>query len=125
MKPEMRSIFTRVFASLKEKVIWKFDDAIDNLPSNVLIRNWFPQNDIFAHPNMKLFISHGGLLSSLEAIYAGVPVLGVPFYGDQRRNIEGFAQAGWALRLDYDNVTVESLRWALNEMLTNKEYGVF
>lgn len=120
MTSEMRSIFTRVFASLKVKVIWKFDDTIDNLPPNVMIKNWLPQSDIFAHPNVKLFISHGGLLGTLEAIYAGLPVLGMPFYGDQKRNIEGFAQAGWAMRLDYDQVTEDNLRWALNEMLTNK-----
>lgn len=119
MKPEMRQVFLRVFASLKEKVIWKFDDTIENLPSNIMLGKWLPQNDIFAHPKVKLFISHGGLLGNLEAVYAGLPVLGMPFYGDQRRNIEGFAQAGWAIRLDYDEVTEESLRWALNEMLTN------
>lgn len=120
MKPEIRSIFTKVFASLKENVIWKFDDTLDKTPSNVMIRSWLPQNDIFAHPNVKLFISHGGLLGNLEAIYAGLPVLGMPFYGDQKRNIEGFVQAGWAMRLDYDNITEDSLRWALNEMLTNQ-----
>lgn len=120
MSPEKRAIFTKVFATLKEKVIWRFDGTIDDLPSNVKIMNWIPQNDILRHSSIKLFISHGGLLGSLEAAYAGIPMLGMPFYADQRRNVEGFVQSGWALRLDYQDITVESLDWALKMMLMNE-----
>lgn len=117
-----RDVFIKVFASLRQKVIWKFDSTIENLPSNVMIRNWLPQTDIFAHPNIKLFISHCGQLGSLEAAHAGIPILGIPFFGDQHRNIEGFVDAGWALQLPYENITEESLRWALRTVLDNKRY---
>lgn len=117
MAPEKSAAFIKVFGSLKQKVIWKFEGNIPNLPSNIMTSKWLPQNDIFAHPNMRLFISHGGSLGTHEAIYHGLPILGMPFFADQRRNIESYAQSGWALRLDYANVTEESLRWALSTLL--------
>ena len=35
---------------------------ISQVPSNVHILPWLPQFDILSHPNLKLFITHGGLL---------------------------------------------------------------
>lgn len=35
-----------VFGKLPYKVIWKFEDGIADLPENVLIRKWMPQQDI-------------------------------------------------------------------------------
>lgn len=34
--------------------------------NDVMIRSWFPQQSILAHKNVKLFISHGGLLLGIE-----------------------------------------------------------
>lgn len=44
--------------------LWKFEEpTIDlKLPKNVIIRPWLPQSDILAHPNIKAFFSHSGLL---------------------------------------------------------------
>lgn len=120
MSAEKRDIFCKVFASLKQKVIWKFEDDIPNLPPNVMTSKWLPQNAILAHPNVKLFISHCGAFGTHEAINYGVPIMGMPFFGDQRRNIEAYAQSGWALLLEYTNVTENSLRWALSTLLDDK-----
>lgn len=84
-----------------------------------MIASWLPQNDILAHPNVKLFISHGGMLSTLEALYHALPVLGIPLWGDQARNIECCVTAGWVLRLQLENITEQSFRWAVNEVLNN------
>ena len=42
------------------------------------------------HPNVKLFITQGGLQSTDEAITAGVPVIGIPMLGDQWYNVERY-----------------------------------
>lgn len=38
---------------------------------------------VTGHENTKLFITHGGLLSTHEAIYNSVPMLGIPVMIDQ------------------------------------------
>lgn len=117
LSQETRNIFINVFGSLRQKVIWKFEEQLVGQPENVLTGKWLPQNDILAHPNVKLFMTHGGLLSTTESVYHGVPVIGMPVFGDQMRNIEAAVQFGWALRLDHSNVTETSLRWALEKAL--------
>jgi glucuronosyltransferase len=72
-----------------------------------------------AHPNVRLFITHGGLLSTQEAIHRGVPLVGIPIYGDQRVNVARIASFGIGIQLDYENITTCSVMWALNEVLNN------
>lgn len=61
MPPEIIAIFLNVFSKLKQDIIWKFeDDSMPNIPPNVKISKWLPQSDILAHPNVVLFITHGG-----------------------------------------------------------------
>lgn len=52
--------FNNVFGRIKQNVIWKFEDDSYEVPSNVLIKKWLPQSDILSHPNVVLFIGHGG-----------------------------------------------------------------
>lgn len=61
MPAEKTAIFLEIFGKLKQNVLWKFeDDSLANIPPNVKISKWLPQSDILAHPNVVLFISHGG-----------------------------------------------------------------
>lgn len=113
------------FRRLKQRVIWKFEDgSIPNQPENVLIRKWLPQNDILAHPNVILFISHGGMFSNSEAINYGIQMLVIPVLGDHFRNAFRAQEAGYAKRLNFQDITHETLHDALNEMLTDKKYAM-
>jgi len=84
MPAEMLRLFLQVFGSLKQRVLWKFEDeSIRQLPENVMVRKWLPQADILAHRNVKVFITHGGLFGTQEGVHYAVPMLGIPFYCDQ------------------------------------------
>ncbi|EDW31821.1 GL10763 [Drosophila persimilis] len=123
LPPEKLKIFLNVFGSLKQRVLWKFEDeSLPNLPANVKVQNWLPQGDILAHPNVKVFIAHGGLFGTQEAVYNGVPMLGMPVYCDQHLNINQGKQAGYALGLDYRTVSEDQLRSSLTELLQNPKY---
>ncbi|VVD01990.1 unnamed protein product [Leptidea sinapis] len=80
----------QMFAELNYTVLWKFDGQVDNIPKNVYVRSWMPQTSILSHPNTRAFITHGGLLSSLEAFKYGVPMLVIPVFGDQPANAHKF-----------------------------------
>lgn len=66
---------------------------------------------------MKVFISHGGLLGATEAIVSAVPILGIPMYGDQPNNVAALVQRGVAVHVDYNNISVESVSYALHALL--------
>lgn len=120
----IQQLFNEVFAALPCKVLWKFENPeLEGKPANVLISSWFPQADILAHPKVKLFISHGGLLSTFEAIYHGKPVLGLPVFFDQQLNVNKAKRQGFALALDFANLKREDLETAILEMLKNPAYG--
>lgn len=65
--------------------LWKIDTSKLSLeiPKNVFIRKWLPQNDILSDNRTKLFMSHAGGLSSQECIWYGQPMLALPVMADQ------------------------------------------
>jgi UDP:flavonoid glycosyltransferase YjiC (YdhE family) len=121
---EKRDAILKTFAKLKQKVMWKWEDEnLPGKPDNVFVKKWWPQDDILAHPNVKVFITHGGLLSTSEAIYHGVPVIGVPFFGDQDLNMAKATRAGYGVTVRYTNLTEKALSWALNEVLGSPSFA--
>ncbi|XP_046482548.1 UDP-glucosyltransferase 2-like [Neodiprion pinetum] len=113
------------FAELSNyKVLWKgnMDNMPEGLPTNVKMVPWVPQFAVLRHPKVKAFVTHGGLMGTLEAIHAGVPMVGIPFFGDQMLNVGGYAYRGFAVHLNYQTLNKESFSVALNEVLTNPKY---
>ncbi|XP_058831916.1 UDP-glycosyltransferase UGT5-like isoform X2 [Topomyia yanbarensis] len=120
---EKRNAFIKAFASLKENILWKYENtSLPNKPKNVLVKKWLPQNDILAHPNVKLFITHGGLLGSTEALYHGKPMLGVPIYGDQRMNMARAKKAGYGTHLEFENLSEELIRQGIRNVLDDPTF---
>ena len=88
MSQERKQMFLDTFSTLNRPVIWKWDeDSIAGLPDNVLIKKWVPQQDLLAHPNLAVFVTHGGLLSVQEALYHKTPLVGIPLGNDHKPNL--------------------------------------
>lgn len=64
---------------------------------------------VAAHPNLALFVTHGGLLSQLEAFNAGVPVVAIPFFGDQPYNAVIYQTLGMGRGLKLTDVNEKSM----------------
>lgn len=116
------STISDVLGKLKQRVLWKCNVENIDLPPNVMSRKWLPQIDILAHPKLKLFISHGGLFSNIEAIKLGIPMLVIPFLGDQMRNARRIENAGYGIQMDLANIDENTLTNTLEQLLTNEPY---
>lgn len=115
--------FIDTFRQLKQKILWKWEDEnISNLPENVIVRKWMPQSDILAHKNVILFITHGGMFGTMEGIHRGVPMLFLPFFGDQHRNALQATQSGYGLMLHFNSVSSKTLNKRLNALIYNENF---
>lgn len=76
-------------------------------------------NDIVAHKNVKLFMTHGGLLSYQEAIHYKVPLVGSPFYGDQFVNVNRMIDLQIGKRLDFYSLDEETATSVIKEVVEN------
>jgi glucuronosyltransferase len=62
MPKEKLNEILKAFKSLKEIILWKYEGDIPaELPENVIVRKWFPQNDVLANKAVVLFITNGAL----------------------------------------------------------------
>ncbi|CAH1636144.1 unnamed protein product [Spodoptera littoralis] len=113
----------QMFGEFKQTVIWKFEDnSLQDVPKNVHIVNWAPQPSILAHPNVKMFLTHGGLFSSIEAVHFGVPTIGIPVLFDQITNVNKAVLNGYALKVELSHNLAEDLKAAINVMLSDGRY---
>lgn len=104
--------------------LWKFESDGLVLSPNVITSAWFPQNDLLSHPKMRLFITHGGLLSVQEAAWHGVPLLGIPIYGDQFGNVNQMVEKGTARRLSLSELTAQQLQDCIVDMISTQRYSL-
>ncbi|KAF7643066.1 hypothetical protein LDENG_00245850 [Lucifuga dentata] len=106
------------FAQLPQKVIWRYvGERPSSLGNNTLLMDWLPQNDLLGHPKTRVFVSHGGTNGIYEAIYHGVPVLGLPLLFDQFDNARGVARV-----VDVTSLTTEVFLEALKDSLETPSY---
>ncbi|XP_064546674.1 UDP-glucosyltransferase 2-like isoform X2 [Drosophila montana] len=124
IQPELIGKIFEALSSIKQNVIWKWDD-LKNLPgksANILYKKWLPQDDILAHPNIKLFITHAGKGGVAESQYHGKPMLALPVFADQPGNADKLVQAGYGLRIDLFTLEVDEFKGAIKEILKNPSY---
>ncbi|XP_053684618.1 UDP-glycosyltransferase UGT5-like [Sabethes cyaneus] len=120
---EKRNAFIKAFSKLKENVLWKYENtSLPDKPKNVLIKQWMPQNDILAHPKVKLFVTHGGLLGSTEALYHGKPLMGVPIYGDQRLNMARARNGGYGIDIEYEHIDEDNIYQSIRTVLDDVSF---
>ncbi|XP_066549648.1 2-hydroxyacylsphingosine 1-beta-galactosyltransferase [Amia ocellicauda] len=111
------------FARLPEQVMWSyFGETPQALGSNTHITGWIPQNDLLGHPKVLAFVSHCGLNGVYEAIYHGVPMVGMPIYGDQYDIATRVQAKGMGIYLDWAALTEERFYQAIRAVLDQPSY---
>ncbi|XP_076273518.1 UDP-glycosyltransferase UGT5-like isoform X1 [Rhynchophorus ferrugineus] len=122
--PEARKKIFNVLGSLPYTILWKYDKDIvpEDTPKNFYTRLWYPQQDVLAHPKVKLFITQGGLQSIDEALDRKVPMLIIPIFGDQPNNADRCVSKKIAEKIDIQTFTKEELRSKILQLIDGPIY---
>ena len=76
MPESQRLLLLNVFSRLKQRVLWKWEtEVMEDKPQNVMLSKWLPQQDILGHPNLRVFVSHGGQSSCQESLCHQKPMV--------------------------------------------------
>nr|XP_018912232.1 PREDICTED: UDP-glucuronosyltransferase 1-1-like isoform X1 [Bemisia tabaci] len=128
LPPKVLSNFLRVFRELPTgyRVLWKCEGnaKIPGQSENILTQKWMPQQSVLAHPQVKVFITQGGCQSFQETVHYGVPIVGIPWFGDQETNVAKMVDAGigtriWPQELEY----YEKIKSTLEAVLFDTRYA--
>ncbi|XP_008510337.1 UDP-glucuronosyltransferase 3A1-like [Equus przewalskii] len=114
------------FAHLPQGVLWRCKPSHwpkdIKLAANVKIVDWLPQSDLLAHPHIRLFVTHGGINSIMEAIQHGVPMVGIPVFGDQPENLFRVEAKNFGVSIQLKQIKAETLSLKMKQVIEDKRY---
>ena len=123
--PWLSTVFEALDSSEATAVIAKINGDPSNLVSKTSKKFHFktclPQRDLLGSGRIKLFISHCGQNSRIEAAYYGVPMLCVPLFGDQLLSSYQYLMQWnkFGILLKKEDIEMEKFRDLINSMLMN------
>ncbi|OKP96084.1 macrolide family glycosyltransferase [Paenibacillus sp. P46E] len=93
---------------------------LGEVPRNFIVKNYVPQTDVLQYA--ELFITHGGMNSTLESLYYGVPLIVIPQSADQPVIARQVANIGAGIQLQMQNLTVIQLREAVDHVTGHSSF---
>jgi UDP:flavonoid glycosyltransferase YjiC (YdhE family) len=97
-------------------------DALGEVPPNVHVERFVPQDDVL--PHAAAVLCHGGSGTVLGTLAAGVPLVVAPMFADQPDNAARIAAVGAGLALPTRCDSVQDLRHALTRVLAEDSFRV-
>ena len=125
LQPDITMTFCETFNKISSMwtIIWHTRLQPNcSLASHVVVKPWTPQNDLLAQPKLKLFITHGGTNSYIEAVNHGKPMLVFPLALDRPRNARAMLEKHIAIRMNVMDFTASQLIANINTLLSNQSY---
>ncbi|KAL0040211.1 hypothetical protein WJX77_000384 [Trebouxia sp. C0004] len=133
--PELKAIAKALSGIAPTKVVWKLakqdlelvggNSSDLHLGDNILLSDWVPQNDLLGHPNIKAFFTQGGTNSFNEAAYHGVPIVGMPLFGEQPDTVAQAGHQGFGLAVSVHKLRTlaADLEHALKRILAEPSFA--
>ncbi|XP_044733375.1 UDP-glycosyltransferase UGT5-like, partial [Chrysoperla carnea] len=118
-----RDEILKAFEKLPYNILWKWENStLIDKPKNVYIKQWLPQQDVLDHPNVKVFVTQGGIQSVEEAISSKVPMICIPFAVDQIFNADRIAELGIGRKMLFDDITTDFMIEIIVDVAQNISY---
>ncbi|MFN2747203.1 MULTISPECIES: macrolide family glycosyltransferase [unclassified Bacillus (in: firmicutes)] len=117
--PEFYQMCIDAFGGSKWRVIMAVGTTIDpesfaDIPENFSIHQRVPQLEILKKAS--LFITHGGMNSTMEGLNAGVPLIVIPQMAEQEMTAERVNELGLGIHLKPEETTVAILQEAVSQV---------
>ena len=90
-------------------------EQFENIPPNFKVYNYVPQLEILKYTDV--FVTHGGMNSSSEALYFGVPLVVVPVTGDQPLVAKRIVEVGAGISLNRKELSAKLLLDAVRQVM--------
>ncbi len=94
--------------------------ALGPVPDNFLVSPYVPQLEIL--PRTQVFVTHGGMNSTMESLYYGVPMVAIPQMFEQEMTARRIAEMGLGIALEKEVVNVTTLREAVERVATEAAF---
>ena len=123
-RPEFFRLCAQAFGGSRWQVLMAVGDRIDpadlgDLPANVEVRAHVPQVQVLARADA--FVTHNGMNSTMEALYFGVPQVGVPQMPEQTMNATRTEELGCGRRIDPATLDAAALVAAVEAVSTDPQ----
>ncbi|RAN78275.1 macrolide family glycosyltransferase [Bacillus sp. SRB_331] len=106
-----------IVMSIGEKT--KISD-LGEIPKNFIVKNYVPQIEVLTYT--KLFITHGGMNSTHEGLYNGVPLIVIPQSADQPVIAKQVENLGAGVTLQMQGLTESRLRESVDFVLGESSF---
>jgi MGT family glycosyltransferase len=93
---------------------------LGDIPKNFIVKKYVPQTEVLKYT--ELFITHGGMNSTNEGLYYGVPLIVIPQSADQPIIAGQVANIGAGINLQMQSLTANQLREAADHVLNHPSF---
>jgi MGT family glycosyltransferase len=125
LQTNLFEIIMKALGDLDIQVIMTIGEEIEieNLPTppnNFIVEQYVPNTYLL--PKISCMVHHGGFNSTIAPIVYGVPVVVIPFEGDQLENAQRCVEAGIGIRLNYKKLTSNKLKQTILHILHEQKF---
>lgn len=95
---------------------------LGSIPANFIVRRTVPQLKLMQ--SVSIFMTHGGMNSTMEALYYGIPLILLPQMGEQEVNAKRVVELGAGIQLQNStNSSVQELFQAVETIAGDSSYS--
>ena len=115
----------KAFGNTDHTVVMSIGEKVNiselgEIPNNFIVKNYIPQTEVLKYT--KLFITHGGMNSTHEGLYYGVPLIVIPLSADQPIIAQQVSDIGAGVKLHMQSLTPNNLIETVDYVLNNLSF---